>query len=79
MRNYTRWIKRGSTLEADILGDRVEITAFPESAKVVLELDNGPDNVAVGLTPDEARLYGVRLIEGAALADGERAIRDEAS
>lgn len=66
-RRYTRWTRRGAVLAADILGGRF-----------VLGADEGRGVVSfagVDLSPDEARLYGVRLVEAAALADGGRAVR----
>ena len=71
-RNYTRWTggaRAGDPLTADILGG-VFITAVPATGKVVA---SGVDEEQ--MTPDQARMVGVRLIEAAALADGDRAIR----
>ena len=71
LRNYTRW-RHGEDgrLDADILGARTAITADPRTATVGLgDLD---------LSPDEARMLGVRLIDAAVLADGSRAIREQA-
>lgn len=69
LRNYTRW--RATTINgalyADLLGVQHDIMTDPKEGKVWL---NGSQ-----LSPDEARLIGVRLIEAAALADGDRAIR----
>jgi hypothetical protein len=68
LRNYTRWRKAADgALIADILGSKISITADPMTGEVL--------HGNVRLTPDEARMYGVRLVEAAALADGERAIR----
>lgn len=71
-RNYTRWTagaRAGDAITADILGG-VTISAVPGSATIVATgIDGEPMN------PDMARMIGVRLIEAAALADGERAIR----
>jgi hypothetical protein len=69
-RRYTRWTRAGSALVADILGGRFQVGA-DEAAGVV-------SFAGADLTPDEARLYGVRLVEAAALADGGRAVRDVA-
>lgn len=68
LRNYTRW-REGTPghLHADILGGRLDITVQPDLNAVVI---NGQPH-----TPDEARMYGVRLIDAAVLADGDRAIR----
>jgi hypothetical protein len=69
---YSRWTReRGdsSSLTADILGDDTQVLAHPGSGKVEAVVPARP------LSPDEARMIGVRLIEAAALADGERAIR----
>lgn len=71
LRNYTRWTRgRGTELVADILGADNLIVANPATGNV-----SYGDRV---MSPDEARMVGVRLIEAAALADGERAIRDAA-
>lgn len=68
LRNYTRWTQVDNhALEADLLGVRDLITAYPDHGHVTLGNRT--------YTPDEARLIGVRLIEAAALADAERAIR----
>jgi len=76
MRRYTRWTRPGggAHLVADILGARYEIQAWTNLGRVSLS----PQDLEAleGMSPDEARLLGVRLIEAAALADGERAIRD---
>lgn len=79
LRNYTRWIRSSASghLHADILtsgpyddpNDVPSIAANPAAGNVFAYIKGS-------LSPDEARLYGVRLIEAAALADGERAIRD---
>lgn len=79
MRNYTRWTAttppdEGSELVADILGVRVRISCLPGQGVVGLEYGGGQP-----LNPDEARMIGVRLIEAAAMADGERAIRSAPS
>ena len=66
-RSYTRWTRRGAGgLRADVLF-ATSIYADPEDGTVELG--------ELLLSPDEARLIGVRLIEAAALADGDRAIR----
>lgn len=75
LRNYTRWTRTPhlaapGELVADILGMDVKVAAIPGEGIVVLEWQGGKP-----LNPDEARMIGVRLIEAAALADGERAIR----
>lgn len=67
-RNYTRWTRRDSGLLcADLLGMRHDVVVHHDERLV--ELAGTP------YTPDEARLLGVRLIEAAALADGDRAVR----
>lgn len=67
---YTRWTEvSGGAFQADILGDDTDVTADPTTGKVSATVPNRP------MSPDEARMIGVRLIEGAALADAERAIR----
>lgn len=76
MRNYTRWTRRGgSLLQADILGAPYTLVADPQVGMVRLVVRTTPEGL-LEQTPDEARMLGVRLIEAAALADGERAIRD---
>lgn len=68
LRNYTRWTADGAgALTADILGGKFPLRVDQPAG--VVEFD-GRD-----LTPDEARMYGVRLIEAAALADGGRVVR----
>jgi len=69
LRSYTRWTRDGALLHADILGARFAIAADPGQGKALLD--------GAHLSPDEARLIGVRLIEAAALADGDRAIRGQ--
>lgn len=72
LRNYTRWRVEGDVcLRADLLGVVVDITVDRAAGKVHLD--------GVVLTPDEARLLGVRLIEGATHADGDRTIRGVAT
>ena len=67
---YSRWTRGGDgNLDADILGSDTMVTVFPSTGKVAVTVPDRP------LDPDEARMIGVRLIEAAALADGERAIR----
>lgn len=67
---YYRWTERpDGRLEADILGMDVAVIADQEKGKVSLAVSTRP------LSPDEARLIGVRLIEAAALADGDRSVR----
>lgn len=70
LRNYTRWRTDATgTLGADLLG---------LAASVLVDRQNGHVSVSITsrMLPDEARLIGVRLIEAAALADGDRAIRE---
>lgn len=66
---YTRWTVTGPALTADILGSKFQLQAFPEQGEVHF--------AGTRLSPDEARLYGVRLIEAAALADGDAAVRQD--
>jgi hypothetical protein len=69
-RNYTRWtggVREGDPLVADMLGVEQTVVANPATGKVEL--------AGASLSPDLARMIGVRLIEAAALADGDRAIR----
>jgi len=73
LRGYTRWTRRQSgALKADILSGDTEVVADAVMGQVRAIVPNRP------LSPDEARMIGVRLIEAAALADGNRAIRAEA-
>lgn len=66
---YTRWTRdKTSRLVADILGD-TDICADTESGQVTACISPRP------MSPDEARMIGVRLIEAAALADDDRAVR----
>lgn len=71
LRNYTRWREArpapDRVLVADLLGTPVRVLAHVGKGKVQL----GDDE----MSPDYARLIGVRLIEAAAIADGDRAIR----
>lgn len=69
---YSRWTRQEGKLGiliADILRSDTEVKADPSDGTVRAVV---PDR---WLSPDEARMIGVRLIEAAALADGERAIR----
>ena len=72
LRNYTRWRTDprdpDGQLVADLLGTDAGIVADPQRGLVSADITGR-------LTPDEARLIGVRLIEAAALADSNRAIR----
>lgn len=72
LRNYTRWrTDEDGRLTADLLGGSLPtITALPSSGRIALD--------GTQLSPYEARLIGVRLIEAAAVADGDRAIRTPA-
>ena len=66
---YTRWTRDESgRLVADNLID-VDICADTKSGQVTACIGARP------MSPDEARMIGVRLIEAAALADGDRAVR----
>jgi len=70
LRNYTRWVQVDhdtGILRADILGGAADISVDPAGGKVIID--------GRVVTPDEARLIGVRLIDAAVLADGPRAIR----
>lgn len=70
LRNYTRWTRvDGDALQADILGPLDVITAYPDRGYLKMG-----DRT---YSPDEGRLIGVRLIEAAAISDGNRAIREE--
>lgn len=71
LRNYTRWRQAAPGRQhADILGAKVQIEVDTTAGKVLL--------AGTPLSPDEARMLGVRLIDGAVLADGDRAIRTSA-
>lgn len=68
---YFRWTRNDTgTLSADILGPEIDVTANPIAGTVFL---TAPDR---SLSPDEARMVGVRLIEAASIADADRAIRE---
>ena len=68
---YTRWTRERNqrALSADILSD-VEIIVDLPNGRVITQIPDRP------MRPDEARMIGVRLVEAAVLADGERTIRD---
>lgn len=70
---YFRWTRTGPTgsrLRADILGADLNITADSSTGLVTAEIPDRP------MDPDTARMVGVRLVEAAALADGDRAVRE---
>lgn len=70
LREYTRWREdpeQESVIHADILTSAIHIWVDRSEGFVSLN--------SLELSPDEARLIGVRLIEGASLADGEMSIR----
>lgn len=72
LRNYTRWRQvESGRLAADILGARQSLEVDPTAGVVLL---GGQQ-----LSPDESRMLGVRLIDAAVLADGDRAIRQLAT
>lgn len=66
---YTRWTQVGDALAADILGADTDVMANPATGRISATVPQRP------MSPDEARMIGVRLIEAAALADGDRCIR----
>lgn len=69
--SYFRWTRtEQGTLTADILGPEIDVTANPSAGSVFLVAPNR------SMSPDEARMVGVRLIEAASLADADRAIRE---
>lgn len=69
-RNYTRWRNiNATTVAADILGSRLDIQADTAVGQVFVD--------GMPFSCDEARMYGVRLVEAAALADGARAFRQQ--
>lgn len=75
MRNYTRWREAGSgLLAADIMGSKIQIYVDCVAGSVSI-IPIGDVSTLADMGPDEVRMYGVRLIEAAALADGNRAIR----
>lgn len=57
-------------LRADILGADIDISVDPTAGTVTAEIPTRP------MDPDTARMIGVRLIEGAALADNGRSVRE---
>jgi hypothetical protein len=73
---YFRWTRKRATetqtetLDADILGSDIRITAVPSTGLIVVTVPDRP------IDADEARLIGVRLIEAAALADDSRSVRE---
>lgn len=67
---YSRWTEgEPGVIEADILGADTSIVADTNEGTISATVPGRP------MSPDEARMIGVRLIEAAALADGERARR----
>ncbi len=68
---YFRWSQTTdeNRVSADILGTNSFVTYDIEMGKVWAELPT------TGMTPDEARMYGVRLIEAATRAEGDRLVR----
>ncbi len=74
MRGYTRWTRRagGGLLRADWVGARFGVVSDPASGVVIVTM---PDGTSHELDADESRMLAVRMIEGAALADGD-AIRE---
>lgn len=73
---YYRWTKQAGqradetvSYAADILGTDTNVVAVPEEGLVYASIPSR------GLSPDEARMIGVRLIEGATLADNGRSVR----
>jgi hypothetical protein len=76
LRNYTRWRRdQNGRLDADLLGSRLPGISVSPSLTRVDMLPGDGNTPPVSMSPDEARLIGVRLIEAAALADGDRTIR----
>lgn len=70
---YYRWSETDhDSLVADLLMSDIKIEV--ESEKAIIAI-NGE---AVHMSPDEARLIGVRLIEAATLAAGRSTIRSNA-
>ncbi len=61
---YYRWSEdRQGNLYADILGTEMTLSAVPGIGEIWATVPNR------ALSPDEARMLGVRLIEAAALSD----------
>jgi hypothetical protein len=56
-------------LKADFIGARFSVHVHPAKREICIDGD------VHSLTPDEARMIGVRLIEAATLADNESTIR----
>lgn len=68
MIRYTRWtVGEDGVLTADILSSEFKVTADPTAGVAGLNEHT--------MSPDEARLIGVRLIEAASLADAHRSLR----
>jgi len=68
---YYRWTRTNEGLTADILGSVYAVAADPNARMIHL----GVSGAAASLTPDEARMLGVRLIEAAVHADADRCVR----
>lgn len=66
---YTRWTQVGDALAADILGADTAVIANPATGLISVTVPGRP------MSPDETRMIAVRMIEAAALADGDRCIR----
>lgn len=70
---YYRWTELPDlVLRADLLMSDLKVDADPTNEYVVLTCKDP----ATILSPDEARLIGVRLIEAAALAAGRSCVRE---
>lgn len=68
---YYRWTQSTEgQLRADILGADTEISVDKGKGTVSARVPGHP------LDPDTARMYGVRLIEAAILADNGRCVRE---
>ena len=68
---YFRWAKtdKDNVLSADILGSDTSVTVDTATGMTEVVVPNRP------ISPDEARMIGVRLIEGAAIADDGRSVK----
>lgn len=68
---YSRWTKKrgSSVITADILSSNVHIESDPATTTTTLVVVEGDVRLALRFNPDEARMIGVRLVEGAALSD----------
>lgn len=71
---YSRWSRGRSRTSADILGPAVRIEYDTDAGRVHVAVGEGA--APVNADPDTARMIGVRLIEAATRAEGDRRVRD---